>query len=344
MRKVEVDPAQKTITAQGAAEHGLATVGGTVNHTGIGGLTLGGGYGWLTGAYGLTIDNLLEAELVLADGSIVTASHTENEDLFWAVRGAGTCFGVATKFAYRAHEQKNQIWAGLFFFPPPMLEKVFEFANQQVEVTGGKHAMAVAFGAPPPAHQPLILVIVMYNGPESEGREFFAPLIKLGPLMDTTTMMPYASLNGIMNAMVPHGDRKTQKGSAYLCPLEPSFAQSVLDDYATFIKNNSDAGRTVIIFEYLSPHQWMKVGPTDTAFANRGNYCNVLIVPTWSNKENDMVIRQWSRDMAAKFQTELVRKKSENGVDKSTMEAVAEYTNYDGMPLFILQVDCVNIL
>jgi FAD/FMN-containing dehydrogenase len=119
MRKAEVDPAQKTITAQGdalwadvdeaAAEHGLATVGGTVNHTGIGGLTLGGGYGWLTGAYGLTIDNLLEAELVLADGSIVTASHTENEDLFWAVRGAGACFGVATKFVYRAHEQKNQI-------------------------------------------------------------------------------------------------------------------------------------------------------------------------------------------------------------------------------------------
>jgi hypothetical protein len=130
----------------------------------------------------------------------------------------------------------------------------------------------------------------------------------------------------------------------FLCPLEPSFAQSVLDDYATFIKNVPDAGRTVIIFEYLSPHQWMKVGPTDTAFANRGNYSNVLIGPTWSDKENDMVIRQWSRDMAAKFQTESVRKKSEDGVDKSTMEAVAEYTNYDGMPPFALQVDCVSIL
>jgi hypothetical protein len=76
----------------------------------------------------------------------------------------------------------------------------------------------------------------MYNGPESEVREFFAPLIKLGLLMDTTTTMPYASLNGMMNAMVPHGDRKTQKGSAFLCPLEPSFAQSVLNDYATFLK------------------------------------------------------------------------------------------------------------
>lgn len=353
MRTVEVDPEQKTITAQGGAiwadvdsaagEHGLATVGGTVNHTGIGGLTLGGGYGWLTGAYGLTIDNLLEAELVLADGSIVMTSHTDNQDLFWAVRGAGACFGVATKFVYKAYEQKNQIWAGLLFFPPTRLEKVFEFANQQVEITGGKHAMVVGFGAPPPAYQPMIIAIAMYNGSESEGREFFAPLLKLDPLVDTTAMMPYSSLNGMINAMAPHGDRKTQKGSTFLYPLDPTFVQSVLDDYAAFIKRVPDAGRTAILFEYLSPHQWMKVGPTDTAFASRGNYCNVLIGPTWSAKENDMIIREWSREMASKFQTEFERKKSENGVDKSTMEAVAQYTNYAGMSFSTLDVGSMNI-
>jgi hypothetical protein len=354
MRTVEVDPEQKTITAQGgalwadvdsaAAEHGLATVGGTVNHTGVGGLTLGGGYGWLTGVYGLTIDNLLEAELVLADGSIVTASHTENQDLFWAVRGAGACFGVATKFVYKAYEQKNQIWAGLLCFPPPLLEKVFEFANQQVEIIGGKHSMVVAFGAPPPAHQPLVLVVVMYNGSESEGREFFAPLFKLGPLMDTTTMMPYPSLNGMVNAMMPHGDRKNQKGSVFLYPLDPAFAQSVLDDFVAFTKRVPDAGRTVILFEYTSPHQWMKVSPTDTAFANRGNYCNVLIQPTWSAKENDMLTREWAREMASKFQTEFKRKKGEKDIDKSTMEAVAAYSNYDGMRLSTLDVGSMSIL
>lgn len=99
MRKVEIDPIEKTITAQGgciwedvdeaAGEHGLATVGGTVNHTGIGGLTLGGGYGWLCGKYGLTIDNLLEVQMVLANGDVVRASDKENTDLFWAVRGSG---------------------------------------------------------------------------------------------------------------------------------------------------------------------------------------------------------------------------------------------------------------
>lgn len=340
MRKVVVDAQRMTITAQGGAlrvdvdsaatEHGLATVGGTVNHTGIGGLTLGGGYGWLTGAYGLTIDNLLEAEFVLADGSIVTASHNENQDLFWAIRGAGACFGVATSFVYRAYGQKNHVWAGLLVFPPTLLAQVIEFANQQVEIITGKHAMAMAFGHPPPAFQSIVLCVVMYNGTESESKEFFAPLLKLGPLIDSTTMMPYSSLNSMLNQMVPHGDRKSQKGSVFLFPMDPAFAHSILKDYSAFVKRVPDAGRTVIILEYLSPAKLMKVGPTETAFANRGDYCNVLIGPTWSDKANDMVCREWSREMAAKFQAELERKKIEKGFDKSTMVAVGEYSNYDG--------------
>ncbi|KAL8695895.1 MAG: hypothetical protein Q9224_003092, partial [Gallowayella concinna] len=117
MRTVNVDTVSKTITAQGgclwvdvdtaAGEHGLATVGGTINHTGIGGLTLGGGYGWLSGQYGLVIDNLISVDMVLADGRNITVSATENEDLFWAIRGAGQSFGVATSFTYRAYDQPN---------------------------------------------------------------------------------------------------------------------------------------------------------------------------------------------------------------------------------------------
>jgi FAD/FMN-containing dehydrogenase len=119
MRGVSVDTEKKTVTAQGGAwwedvdaaatKYGLACVGGTVSHTGIGGLTLGGGYGFLSGEHGLVVDNLLEVEYVLADGTIVTASEKENQDLFWAARGAGAGFGVATRFTYRAHDQKNMI-------------------------------------------------------------------------------------------------------------------------------------------------------------------------------------------------------------------------------------------
>ena len=113
MKGIRVDPARRTVWAQGgvtwkelnraAAGHGLATTGGVVSSTGIAGLTLGGGEGWLMGKYGLTIDNLLAVEVVTADGQVVTASAEHNPDLFWALRGGGGNFGVATSFEYRAH-------------------------------------------------------------------------------------------------------------------------------------------------------------------------------------------------------------------------------------------------
>lgn len=116
MREVTVDADNKTVTAQGGcrwedvdaalAKYGLAAVGGTVNDTGIGGLTLGGGYGWLTSQYGLVIDNLLEVEIVLVDGSVVWASETVNEELFFGIRGAGVNFGVVTKFTYKAYDRE----------------------------------------------------------------------------------------------------------------------------------------------------------------------------------------------------------------------------------------------
>ena len=109
--------------------------------TGIGGLTLGGGYAVLTGEHGLVIDNLLEVEYVLANGSIVTASSTQNTDLFWAARGAGANFGVATSFTYQAHDQPNTIWGGMIIFPKSELEKAVEFANHTVALPTGKHSV-----------------------------------------------------------------------------------------------------------------------------------------------------------------------------------------------------------
>lgn len=148
MRNVTVNPVDKTITAQGgclwedvdkaAGQHGLAAVGGTVNHTGIGGLTLGGGYGWLCGQYGLTVDNLLSVEIVLANGDVVRSSASENTDLFWGIRGAGQSLGVVTEFTYRAHDQPNPVWAGQLLFSPDKLESVIEFGNHIAAVSKGR--------------------------------------------------------------------------------------------------------------------------------------------------------------------------------------------------------------
>lgn len=109
----------------GLAKHGLATIGGTISDTGDGGLTLGGGYGWLTGKHGLMSDNLLSVTIVLANGEITNASKEENPDLFWAVRGAGHNFGIVTEFVFQVFEQGG-MWAGILAFrpAPPIVEKV----------------------------------------------------------------------------------------------------------------------------------------------------------------------------------------------------------------------------
>jgi FAD/FMN-containing dehydrogenase len=170
MRQVTVNPENLTIKAQGgtiwedvdyaAAKYGLATVGGTVNHTGVGGLTLGGGYGWLTGKYGLTIDNLLEVEMVLADGRILRASETENPDLFWGLRGAGQSLGVATSFTFRGYKQADPVWGGLLVFKTGDLGEVIKFANWVVETTEGQSAMVLGIGAPAPARKVSVMAIL----------------------------------------------------------------------------------------------------------------------------------------------------------------------------------------
>ena len=193
MRNVSVDPIAKTCTAQGgclwedvdkaAGEHGLATVGGTVNHTGIGGLTLGGGYGWHSGVHGLVIDNLLEVQIVLADGKVVKTAETENTDLWWGVRGAGSSFGVATEFTYRLHEQKDSVWAGMLAFSPDKIDEVITFANHLAKISKGESGMITGFAAPPPMRAPVVLAAVFYNGPEDKALGFYGPLLDHNPVL-----------------------------------------------------------------------------------------------------------------------------------------------------------------
>lgn len=109
--------------------------------TGVGGLTLGGGFGLLTGEHGFVIDNLLEAEVVLASGEIVKASETENIDLFWAIRGAGHGFGVVTEFLFKAHEIPDEVWGGIVGFPADRISVVLEFANNHITLDTGKAPM-----------------------------------------------------------------------------------------------------------------------------------------------------------------------------------------------------------
>ncbi|KAE9371446.1 FAD-binding domain-containing protein [Stipitochalara longipes BDJ] len=340
MRHVSVDPKAKTITAEGgclwvdvdnaAEKHGLAAVGGTVNHTGIGGLTLGGGYGYLTAAHGMVVDNLLSVQFVLADGSIVTASATENPDLFWASKGAGIGFGVATSFVYQAHEQKAPVWGGMLVFQKTQLHEVLAFGSELLTHTEGKVFMITAFGSPPPALQPAIMAVVFYNGTEAEGRAYFEPILKLGPLVDMTTVLPFPKMNEMLNGPMFHGARRTMKGSAFLGPLNIKFAEEIFDDYEAFITQVPDAVMTVVAWEFMPYNKILEVPQTATAFANRGAYGNLLFGPGWTDPENDGACREWTRVMSKKARAELEKAKAK-GTDAETQQSVGEYGNYDSL-------------
>jgi hypothetical protein len=340
MRHVSVDPKTNTITAEGgclwadvdnaAAEHGLAAVGGTVNHTGIGGLTLGGGYGYLTAARGMVVDNLLSVQFVLADGSILTASFTENPDLFWASKGAGIGFGVATSFVYQAYEQKEPVWGGMVVFPKTQLHEVLAFGNQLLTDTSGKVFMLVAFGAPPPAMQPAIMALLFYNGTEEQGKGYYEPILKLGPLADMTAVVPFAKMNEMLNGAMFHGARRTMKGSAFLGPLDTKFAEEIFDDYQAFITQVPDAIMTIVGWEFMPYNKILEVPQTATAFANRGAYGNLVFGPGWTDPKNDSACREWTRVMSKKARAELEKAKAK-GTDAETQQAVGEYGNYDCM-------------
>ncbi|EXJ53324.1 uncharacterized protein A1O5_13446 [Cladophialophora psammophila CBS 110553] len=333
MRQVTVDPERQTIKAQGgtvwedvdhaAAKYGLATVGGTVNHTGVGGLTLGGGYGWLTGKYGLTIDNLLEAKVVLADGRILQASEKENSDLFWALRGAGQSFGVATSFTFRGYKQENAVWGGLLVFPTSSLAKVVEFANHVVTTTEGQSGMVVGIGAPAPARQPAVLTVLFYNGTKDEAVRYYAPLFDLKPIVDKTREMPYEEVNAMLNTVSTHGDRKTQKGTAFTVPLSTDLAQQILDDYLDFIAKIPDAIKTIILFEFFSQKVVNQVSQTAMSFANRGEHYNILFSVRWVGELNDAACREWTRNAARRVTDAEQAKRSGDGV--------GQYGNYDGI-------------
>ncbi|KAK0100788.1 hypothetical protein ONS95_007236 [Cadophora gregata] len=340
MRNVTIDKKAQTATVEGgalwadvdreAAKFGLAAVGGTVNHTGVGGLTLGGGYGYLTPAHGMVIDNMLEVEAVLADGSIVTATETKNPDLFWAARGAGIGFGVFTKFVYQAHEQTAPVWAGMFVFPREQLDSLLKIGNEVLVDQGGKSALLLGFGAPPPALQPIIMVVVFYNGTEQEGKSYFKEILALNPLVDQTSIMPYSEVNEMLNAAMFHGLRRTVKGSAFLAPLDTKFAESIFDDWLVFITQNPDAGATMVLWECVPFKKILEVSQTATSFANRGAYGNLAFLPGWTKPENDSICRQWTRTMSIKTRNELEKKIAE-GTDSTTKTSVGEYSNYDSL-------------
>ncbi|MGZ4447415.1 MAG: FAD-binding oxidoreductase [Nocardioides sp.] len=220
---VDVDPASKVLRCGGGArwgavdaatqEHGLALTGGRVSTTGVGGLSLGSGSGWLERCCGLTCDSLLEVEVVTAAGRVVRAAPDENADLFWGIRGGGGNFGIATRFTFRLHDVGPVVLGGMLLFPGDRAREVLARWRDLMETAPDAMGSGVALITAPPADfvpepargRPAVGVIVCYAGPVEEGERVVAPLRALGPAVDLLQPMPYVAVQQLLDAGNPAG-------------------------------------------------------------------------------------------------------------------------------------------
>ena len=224
MRATWVDPASRTAQVQGGAlwgdvdhetqAHGLATTGGIVGHTGVAGLTLGGGIGWLMRKHGLTIDNLVAAEVVTAQGSLVRASADEHTDLFWALRGGGGNFGVVTSFRFALHPVGPTVTAGPVFWAADDTAEVLRFYRDFVADAPDELGTVVRLGTVPPLPviaehlhwRPAIAVGCCYAGRVEDGERCLRALRRHGkPLVDLISPSPYVAHQWALDDTVPHG-------------------------------------------------------------------------------------------------------------------------------------------
>ncbi|UKZ52882.1 hypothetical protein TrVGV298_006669 [Trichoderma virens] len=325
INSVHVNPAGQTVTFGGGckwaqvdeacAKHGLATVGGTVNHTGVGGFILGGGMGWLTPKLGLTIDNLLSAQVVLADGSIVTASEKENDDLFWALRGAGQNFGVVTSFTLRLYHQEK-VYAGPIIFTLDKLPAVVAFTNWfHHNHTGNEAFWAGVCGSAPGASDPAIMCMVFRSGSQKEGEEFYKPLLNLGPLNVLAAEMQYHKANDL----VPHCEervRRLQGGANFVMPLDVDFVQRIADEFLAFVEDKGIGGGSMCMFECVPWGKVISVPKDATAYPSRGEFYHFATVIMWQDEELDDEVRQFQRNLLGK-----VREKGHQGPG-------GQYANY----------------
>jgi len=307
MRNVTVDPEARTVTYEGGCvfgdvdsrlgAHGLATVGGLYNHTGVGGLVLGGGHGFLTARHGMAIDNLLSVQIVLADGSIVEVSEKQKPDLFWAVRGAGAQFGIVTRFTSRAHPQ-GDIWAGPLVFPLDKLPQLVEFANEFHKRSVPDHNYALIFTCGPPDHTaPVLIAAPFYNGPAAEAEEFFAPLLKLEPVANMTQMMPYQTANTLFNPWFEGPARRLMGSSSVLMPLNADVMAEAGRRFFDFITSHNDMGKSALVFEFFPTAAITSVPHDATAFANRGEHYVAVMVFQHHDASYDGEVRAFKREL-----------------------------------------------
>ena len=301
LKGIHVDPAARTLRAQGgvtwgelnreAALHGLATTGGVVSTTGIAGLTLGGGLGWLNGVHGLAVDNLLSVEIVTAAGDVLAVSETSHPDLFWAVRGGGGNFGVVTWFEYRLHPVATVI-GGLVAYPFDSARDVLR-TFRGLSLPDELWVVAGLVHAPDGSGAKLAAFVLCHVGSTEQADEDLKPLLGLGqPVVQTIGPLPYPVMNTILDAGYPRGALNYWKSS--FMPELPDGAVDILVD--AFAAAPSPMASIVVECFHGAV---CRVGVSDTAVPHREPGFNLGIFAEWIDPAATDENIRWARDTYA---------------------------------------------
>ena len=303
MKGIEVDPGRRTARSEGGvtwgelnnatAVHELATTGGVVSTTGIAGLTLGGGFGYLMGKHGMAADNLLSAEVVTASGEVMRASAEEHPDLFWALRGAGANFGVVTSLGYRLHRVSHVV-GGIVAHP---FEAARDFLGFFREFTADLPDDVYTFGglvhAPDGSGAPIAVMAIGHAGDEAAAEADLKPLLEFGsPLLAQVGPMTYPAINTMLDAGFPPGSLNYWK-SSFLRELDDGMIDSLIESFTACPSPMSG-----IVMEHFHGAA-TRVGVTETAVPHREPGYNLLLTSLWTDRAETKRNVAWSRETYA---------------------------------------------
>jgi FAD/FMN-containing dehydrogenase len=351
MKGIHVDPGRRTVRAQGGVTwgefnretqlHGLATTGGVVSTTGIAGLTLGGGLGWLMGKHGLAADNLMSAEVVTAAGDLVRAGVEGDRDLFWGLRGGGGNFGVVSWFEYRLHPV-GPVTSGLVAHPIQRARDVLQFFR---EVTSPVPDELTLYGgllhAPDGSGVPLALIVGCHCGSLAEGEAAMRPVKQFGsPVVDTIAAASYADTNTtIFDPGFPRGARNYWK-SSFLAELSDEAIDTLIAQFAVCPSPMSG-----LVLEHFHGAA-ARVGVGETAFAHRRESYNLMVVSQWLDPKDDEKNIAWERATYDALRPHMARESYANYQTEDETEEASEQAygpNYERLGALKNKLDPTNL-
>jgi FAD/FMN-containing dehydrogenase len=314
MKGVRVDPGTRTARVEPGVTwaelahdlqyFGLAATGGFVGTTGVAGLTVGGGLGWMVRKHGLALDNLLSADVVTADGQFLIASSTAHQDLFWGIRGGGGNFGIVTSFEFKVHPA-GTVLAGLVLHPasrgrePLRFWREYESAAPE-EMTNSALVFTAPPGLPVPdelCREPIVGIGGVYVGSLEAGAQALRPLREFGPpAADTYREMPYSAAQTMADFLWPKGSYNYWK-SGYLKSLSDGAIDTILDFYS-----KAPSPRSVVVVEHNGDGAMNRVAEDATAFGHRNWPYNLLITAVWTDVADSDANIHWAREFWAAMQ------------------------------------------